>query len=74
MAKYRFTIIFKAIAELTEKLETALYEAGCDDALLWQSKGKIGLDFTRAANSKTEAVQSAIKDIRRAGIREAEMV
>ena len=74
MKKYTFTFILDGVAELTEKLETALYEAGGDDALLWQSKGKIGLDFTRAANSKNEAVQSAIKDIRRAGIRQAEMV
>ena len=74
MREYTFTIILDGIAELTQGLETALFEAGCDDALLWKSKGKIGLDFTRSANAKKEANQSAIKDIRRAGIRQAAMV
>jgi hypothetical protein len=74
MKKHAFTIVLQGVAELTEELETALYEAGCDDALVWKSQGKVGLDFIRAAESKSEAIQSAIKDIKRAGIRETEMV
>jgi hypothetical protein len=69
--RYTFTILLDGIREVTEKLETALYEAGCDDALLWKSKGRVGLDFTRRAKSKKEAVTSAKKDIERAGLREA---
>jgi hypothetical protein len=74
MKKYTFTILLEGVAELTQALETALYEAGCEDALPWKSKGKVGLDFTRAAKSKHAAIQSALRDIRRAGIRQAEMV
>lgn len=74
MKKYTFTIVLDGVAQLTRALETALYEAGCDDALPWMSNGKVGLDFTRAAKSKEAAIQSALRDIRRAGLRQAEMV
>src|SRR5271170_2454263 len=40
----------------------ALYEAGCDDAVVGVGQyGMIGLDFTRAATSAQEAIGSAIE-------------
>jgi len=42
----------------------ALYGGGCDDALIGiGKKGYIALDFSRMANTKTEAMESAIQDV-----------
>jgi hypothetical protein len=67
MKKYTFTLILDT-TELSDKLRDALFEAGCDDALLWSEGGKVGADFTRKAASKRVAVESATADIRRAGL------
>jgi hypothetical protein len=45
-----------------------LYEAGCDDALIGMRDGVAFADFIREANSFTEAIQSAIRDVERAGV------
>lgn len=47
--------------------EDRLYKAGCSDALIGVAKGIVVLDFTREAKSFKHAVESAIRDVRRAG-------
>lgn len=45
----------------------ALYEAGCDDAVVGVGlSGYISLDFSREGNSAQEAVQSAISGVQKA--------
>jgi hypothetical protein len=45
----------------------ALAEAGCDDATIGiGQRGRIALDFTREARSATDAVRSAVRDVKRA--------
>jgi hypothetical protein len=45
----------------------SLASAGCDDALAGLgSKGRIALNFTRKASSASEAVSSAVSDVKRA--------
>lgn len=45
----------------------ALYEAGCDDALVGAGQhGSVGLDFAREAESAEDAITSAIGDVDRA--------
>ncbi len=45
----------------------ALYEAGCDDAVVGVGQyGMLGLDFTRAAASAEDAIGSAIENVRSA--------
>jgi hypothetical protein len=48
--------------------EDALFEAGCDDALLASRTGRMFLEFHREALSLVEAILSAIRDVRRAGL------
>ncbi|MES1942267.1 phage transcriptional regulator AlpA [Salinisphaera sp. T5B8] len=57
-----------------EALIDRLFEAGCDDALpgIGQS-GRLALEFTREANSATDALESAIADVRKA-VDNAELV
>lgn len=45
----------------------ALFEAGCDDALLFNDGGEVILEFSRESSSEEEAIKSALEDIRTAG-------
>jgi hypothetical protein len=67
-AEHEFTLVLDGIPELTPEIMDALYEAGCDDATVSRSNGTVSMDFDRPAASLTEAIVSAINDIRRAGI------
>lgn len=64
---YHFTIVIRdAYAKLTE-LEDQFFQAGCDDALLCSYNGTIYLEFDREAVNATQAIQSALDNIRSLG-------
>jgi hypothetical protein len=67
-SQHEFTLILDGVDDLTEDVMNALYEAGCDDALVARSNGVMTVSFGRSAASKGEAIGSAIRDVRRAGI------
>ena len=49
-----------------EALIDRLFEAGCDDALLGVGQsGRLALEFAREADSATDALESAIADVRK---------
>jgi predicted DNA-binding transcriptional regulator AlpA len=65
--EYDFTLKFKlqAATDSIEQLIERLGEAGCDDATVGMGpSGRIALNFTREAPSASDAVLSAIRDIR----------
>ncbi|AEO41349.1 hypothetical protein XACM_1061 [Xanthomonas euvesicatoria pv. citrumelo F1] len=68
MNEFEFTLKF-ALPENEmdqESVAARLYSEGCDDALIGiGKKGRIALDFTRAAPSCVEAVKSAVRDVHR---------
>jgi hypothetical protein len=69
VTEYEFTLRFTLPTPDVEmdRLIDALYDHGCDDALVGIGQlGRIALDFTRAADSAHEAVLSAIADVRTA--------
>lgn len=69
MNEYEFVLRFQLPEGITDSEEylDALYEAGCDDAMVGVGlPGYIGLDFSREATSATEAVISAIRDVKKA--------
>jgi hypothetical protein len=69
MAAYDFILKFKLPSTNTDvdALTDRLVEAGCDDALIGVGmQGRIALDFTREARSASDAVYSAIRDVKRA--------
>ena len=66
--KYSFTLVLAHVPEITREIEDSLFEAGCDDALLGSRDGIAYLDFDRVADSLQEAVHSAIRDVRKAGL------
>ena len=69
MAKqeYEFTLTFSGVRELTRDVLDAFYEAGCDDALIGMRDGIAFADFCREADSRQEALRSAIRDVEAAG-------
>lgn len=65
---HQFTLIVENGPELTDQVTDALFEAGCDDALVGSRDGHLFLDFDREADSKEMAVQSAVSCVESAGI------
>lgn len=67
MTEYEFTLKFRlpdANAD-SEAFIDALAEAGCDDAVVGIGmQGRIALDFTREAESASDAVTSALRDVK----------
>ena len=76
MSDYEFTLTFslpEAEGDPEQYLD-ALYEAGCDDALIGTGQaGSITLDFVRDAESATVALESAIENVK-AAIPGAELI
>jgi hypothetical protein len=68
MKTYDFTLILSGVPELTDDVCDALFEAGCDDAVLGQREGVAFLDFGREADSARAAILSAIDAVEGAGI------
>lgn len=61
--EYDFALLLGGVVELTEEVENALFEAGCDDATLSFQYGGARLDFSRRADSLQDAILSAIHDV-----------
>lgn len=66
--EHDFALIVGDVPELTEEVEDALYEAGCDDATVSMQHGRLYIEFSRTASSLQDAVLSAIKQVHAAGI------
>lgn len=69
MAEYEFELRFQLPSDDKRAVDytDALYEAGCDDALVGVGRnGVIALEFVRQANSALEAIESAVANVRAA--------
>jgi hypothetical protein len=65
---YSFTLILSGIEEATEEAAEAIYGV-CDDCLFGSSGGVVYVDFDREADSLLDALKSAIRDVRKAGLK-----
>lgn len=68
MALYNFTLTLSGVTYENEGLEDALFESGCDDALICAYGRSVYLEFDREADSLDDAIASAIDNIESAGI------
>ena len=68
MSEYDFTLILSGITDFNDEQVDSLFNAGCDDATVAQRSGRVYMTFSRDAQSMTEAIISAIMDIRKANI------
>jgi hypothetical protein len=68
MAEFEFKIFCRDIDTSDDSFLDRLFEAGCDDALVFFKDGYVCMDFSRVSKGAEQAVWSAIRDIERAGI------
>ncbi len=68
MTDFVFKIFCRDVDMEDESFLDRLYEAGCDDALVFFKDGYVCLDFSRVSESAEDAILSAIKDIEHSGI------
>jgi hypothetical protein len=66
--EYDFALIVSGVPELSDAVQDALYESGCDDATLSIQYGLLYAEFSRSAPSIKDAIVSAILDVRRSGL------
>jgi hypothetical protein len=66
--EHDFALILRGVPELSQAVEDALFEAGCDDCTISMSYGQLWLEFARSAPSLKDAILSAISQVRSAGI------
>jgi hypothetical protein len=66
--EYDFALIVADAGDLDERVENALFEAGCDDATLSIQYGLLYMEFSRAAKTLKDAIISAIRDVHRSGL------
>jgi len=66
MNSYAFTLYIN-MEEMTDEALTRLYEAGCDDGGVGRSHRVSFIDFDRESGSLTDAIESAIRDVQKAG-------
>jgi len=67
MKTYEFSIIASGLDPDADDFADRFYDAGCDDATVSFQKGHIIIDFARDADSISDAVASAIDDVRAVG-------
>ncbi len=65
MDSFNFLLIVEGADLHTDAVADALFEAGCDDALLGSRDGVQYLGFDREAESLSQAVRSALADVER---------
>jgi hypothetical protein len=63
MKSFNFTLIFEGLDELDEDVVSALFEAGCDDALFGERHATPFGEFDREATDFSSAVLSAIRAV-----------
>jgi len=63
---HHFVLVLSGVSEPDGQLEDALYEAGCNDALLAFRNGVAYLEFARRAPHLDTAILSAIREVEQA--------
>ena len=67
MQRYSFTIEVTGLDSGAPQFEDVFFRAGCDDALVAVIDGRILLEFDREAPTYEVAIDSASRDLERAG-------
>ena len=70
MNEYEFSIVIRDADFSDLNVHDALFESGCDDALICANNNTVYLQFTREANSAQEAIYSALSNIKDAGFKD----
>ena len=68
LCEHEFVLVLSGVDNIDRSVMDALFEAGCDDATVSLRFGRVYMTFVRPASSLKDAILSAIRDIRSAGI------
>lgn len=63
---FRFTVDLQT--DFFDGIEDLIYDAGCSDALVYSQNCRVYLDFDREADTKDQAIESALKALQNIGI------
>ncbi len=66
--EYDFALVLEGIADLNDNVMNRLFDAGCDDATFSMRYGRVFAEFSREAESYSQALLSAISAVRAAGV------
>lgn len=66
--EHEFTLVLDGVHELNAEVETALFDAGCDDATISMRARRMFLTFCRTAPSLKDAIISALRAVADANI------
>ena len=66
--EHEFVLVLTGISSLSEAMEDALYQAGCNDATISVRQGRVTMRFSRAGVTARDAIESATLDVRKANI------
>lgn len=66
--EYDFALVLDGIAELNDAVMNKLFNAGCVDATFSVRYGRVFAEFSREAESYPQALLSAIRDVKSAGV------
>ncbi|SCZ34270.1 hypothetical protein [Afifella marina] len=69
MAEHHFTLIASGLSPEDDDFEEGLFAAGCDDATISVSRGRVVLDFAREEKNFIQALASAVESAEAAGAR-----
>ncbi|HVT90100.1 MAG TPA: helix-turn-helix transcriptional regulator [Tepidisphaeraceae bacterium] len=67
-SEFDFALVIAGVPDLTQQVQDALFESGCDDATFSIQYGNLYAEFSRTASTLQEAILSAIHDVRNANI------
>jgi len=62
---HSFVLVLRGVSEPDDTVEDALFEAGCDDAILAFRNGVAYLEFDRRASNSESAILSAVRNVER---------
>lgn len=65
-SEYEFALIVEGVADISDAVVDALFDAGCDDATISLRHGLLSIEFSRLAPSLQDAIYSASANIRAA--------
>lgn len=65
--EHDFTLLIDGANTITQEIEDALFNAGCDDATISVRFGRIFLTFSRTAPSLRQAIVSAVRAVNGCG-------
>ena len=66
--EHDFALVLSGVTELTQEVQDALFEAGCDDATISVRAGRVYITFSRNGRSAKNAILTAIQNVKNARV------